>query len=97
MSVDSRRLQDLAYERSERNRPRPTYELSALKNLAHRANEGDASASLEFSVACTPQTFILALAAARYDETHPIYDCYGCHDGKDLPEGYVCRACGTEN
>ncbi len=32
-----------------------------------------------------------AARRARY-----IYSCSNCRDGKDLPQGYMCRRCGAE-
>lgn len=84
------------YEREEQDRPRPTHELGALMALAAKAKT-DPTAALDFSVACTPQTFLMALAAKRWDDAHPYYSCVHCHDGKDLPHsGYQCQVCGTE-
>jgi hypothetical protein len=82
--------------RMERDRPRPTHELGDLRQLADKAKT-DPAAALDFAVACTPQTFLLALAAARWDDQHPFYSCHVCRDGADLPQGYECRVCGAEN
>ncbi len=80
----------------EEDRPRPTHEVYQLEGLA-RGSIGDTSLLVEWSLAATPQTFLLALAAERWDKGHPWYSCVHCHDGKDLPRGYVCEACGGEN
>lgn len=84
------------FERMERDRPRPTHELHDLKRLAEKAKT-DPSAALDFAVACTPQTFLLALAAEKWDNAHPFYSCYKCRDGAELPEGYQCQVCGADN
>lgn len=97
MTDRNERLTRMADARAEQDRPRPTHELYELTGLAMLANDGDPSAALEFAVACTPQTFVLAIAAARYDKLHPIYMCYICKDGKKLPKGYQCQECGEDN
>lgn len=91
-----RRHEDRYYAMVEKDRPRPTHEIWELRDLARKAKD-DPSAALDFAVVCTPQTFLMALAAERWDETHVLYDCIHCHDGKDLPHsGYVCQVCGAE-
>lgn len=80
----------------EEDRPRPTHEMWELRRLAERAKT-DPAAMLDWSVACTPQTFLMALAAEAWDNTHPTYACIHCHDGADLPKGYVCQVCDADN
>lgn len=64
--------------------------------IAERFRKGDASAALEWSLV-TPQDFQIARAADCWDKANPLYGCIHCHDGKDLPQGYVCQVCGADN
>lgn len=90
------RYEENYFRREEEDRPRPTHTIDALTTLANKAKD-DPSAALEFSLACTPQTFLLALADKRWEDQHPFYSCIHCHDGKDLPEGYVCQVCEADS
>lgn len=90
------RYEERYFERMDAERPKPAKELEGLRALAERAVEGDGSAALDFAVSCTPEQFLLALKAKRWDECHPFYNCIHCHDGKDLPSGYLCQVCGEE-
>lgn len=89
--------EDRYWAKFEEKRPKPKREINDLLSLARRAVEGDASAALEFSVDCTPEQFVLAHEAKVWDDDNPLYDCIACRDGKALPEGYVCQACGNDN
>lgn len=80
-------------EMYERDRPKPPMELGALLALARRA-VADPSLLIEWSNATGPQAVLDAHAAAEWDRTHPFYACIHCHDGKDLPRGYMCEVCG---
>lgn len=91
-----RRYEDTYFEREERERPRPRLEMASINALALRCKDGDASAYLLWALV-TPQDFLIAQAAMRWDEQHPFYSCIACHDGKDLPKGYVCQVCGADN
>lgn len=83
-------------EREERDRPRPRLEMHHIEAIARRFRDGDAAAALEWSLV-TPQDFLIARAAERWDKANPWYMCVVCHDGRDLPSGYVCKACSTDN
>ena len=83
-------------EREERDRPRPRLEMYQIVAIAERFRKGDASAALEWSLV-TPQDFTIARAAERWDKANPLYGCIVCRDGSELPEGYVCQACGADN
>lgn len=91
-----RRHDEIRARQNDEDRPRPTHEVWQLKDLARRAIE-DPGLLVEWSLAATPQTVLLALAAEEWDRRHPWYSCIQCHDGADLPKGYVCEACGEEN
>ncbi len=80
----------------EEERPKPLHELDALQRLARKA-VADPSAALAFAVAMTPENYVDALDAEAWDKAHPWYSCIHCHDGADLPEGYVCKECGADN
>lgn len=82
--------------REEEDRPRPRLEMGQIRSIARRVKEGDAAAALDWALV-TPQDFLIAEAAERWDRANPTYFCIICHDGKDLPQGYVCQACGTDN
>lgn len=91
-----RRHDETRARQHEEDRPRPSLELGEIQRLAERAKT-DPSAMLEWATRVDPQTYLLAVAAKRWDERHPWYSCVQCHDGKDLPQGYVCQACGEDN
>lgn len=95
--AEQARYEDRYFERMEAERPKPVKEFSALLALARQAAAGDASAALDFTTSCTPEEFVKAYEAKVWDDQHPLYSCIHCHDGRDLPEGYVCQVCGADN
>lgn len=91
-----RRHEEIRARQYEEDRPRPSLEMHAIRSLARQA-QTDPAAMLEWATRVDPQTFLLAVAAEEWDARHPTYMCVQCHDGKDLPEGYECEACGADN
>lgn len=98
--MDQKRYDQHYDEMVERYRPKPKHELGHLEGIARLMLEdtGDsAAAPMRWAAMMNPENFLAALAAERWDREHPYYACIECEDGKLLPEGYVCRVCGSDN
>lgn len=84
------------FARMERDRPKPEHDMSALLALAREAAE-DPAKLIVWQLAATPQNLLDAVAAQKWDNDNPFYNCRHCKDGASLPEGYQCQRCGADN